>query len=65
MQHIRRTHTPVSSGLVWMAVVLLAGVLILGIGYFDRNDIAFYSGVFVIIGGVINGMTHLVAHRAS
>ena len=45
---------------VVLAVVLLVGVLLVGHGYFHPSTIFFYSGLFIIIGGVISGIIRIV-----
>ena len=45
---------------VVLAVVLLVGVLLIGHGYLHPSTISFYSGLFIIVGGVISGIIRIV-----
>jgi len=43
-----------------LAIVLLVGVLLIGHGYFHTSAFFFYSGLFIVIGGVISGIIRIV-----
>lgn len=43
-----------------LAAVLLVGVLTVGYGFFYLSSIAFYLGMFTIVGGVIFGAIRIV-----
>jgi len=52
--------TRVRNSLIYWTVVLLAGVLLLGRGYFAQRRIALYSGLVLIAAGVLNMLMHIV-----
>jgi uncharacterized membrane protein HdeD (DUF308 family) len=53
------THTRVGTGLIWISVVLLVGILVLAAGYFTGNRLAFYAGTLVTLAGVFTGIQRL------
>jgi hypothetical protein len=63
MQRARLPHSQVSWSLIWMAMVLLLGVLLLGVGHFQHNTSAFYAGALVTLAGVLNGVLQRVVRR--
>jgi len=50
-------------GGVVIASVLLVGVALLGYGFFTNGRLWFWAGLFVALGGVINGVLRLVIRR--
>jgi uncharacterized membrane protein HdeD (DUF308 family) len=55
----------VDKGLISVAMVLLVGIVVLGVGHFMGNRIAFYVGVLVILMGVFTGIQLLVVRNGS
>ena len=47
-------------GAVLLAIVLLAGILLLSFGYFQGNSLLFYAGLIITGAGVVNGAMRLV-----
>jgi hypothetical protein len=45
---------------VVIAVILLAGILLLGYGHYRANYIAFHAGLIVLAAGVVAGITGIV-----
>ncbi len=45
-----------------LAVVLLVGVLAIAYGYIHPSKIAFYAGLFLMVGGIITGLARSVTH---
>ena len=60
MQDEKLTPARASSGAIWMAAVLLAGVLLMCVGYFQHQPMALYAGLLVTLAGVLNGVVRLV-----
>ena len=52
--------TRVRNSLIYWAVVLLVGVLLMGRGYFAQRTIALYSGLVLIAAGVLNMLMLIV-----
>lgn len=50
----------VGAGLVWTAVVLLLGIVILAAGHYADNRVAFYAGMLVTLAGVLTGIWQLL-----
>lgn len=50
----------VGAALVWTTVVLLLGIVILAIGHYSDNRVAFYAGMFVTLAGVLTGIQQLL-----
>jgi hypothetical protein len=53
-------HPRVGTGMLVIAVVLLAGVLVLAGGYAAHNRIALYAGLMVTLAGVLTGIWRLL-----
>ena len=51
--------TKTRPGTVLLAIVLLAGILLLAYGHFQNNDLLFYAGLIITAAGVINGTVRL------
>ena len=60
-----RSQDRVGKGLIVMACVLLLGIVVLAVGHFSGNRIAFYAGLLVILAGVITGIQQLVVRKQS
>ena len=54
----------VSSGIIWIAIVLLVGVLSPGIGYFQDQTIPLFAGLLITLGGVLGAVVRLVRRGA-
>ncbi len=65
MAHSGETQSQVAKGLIVIAFVLLVGVVVLAVGHFSGNRIAFYAGVFITLAGVLTGIQQLVARNHS
>jgi hypothetical protein len=52
------------SGTVWIATVMLVGVVLMGAGYLQGKDIPLYAGVFVTLAGVLGAIVRLVTRGA-
>lgn len=50
----------VDSGFIWIATVLLLGILVLGWGYFGRSPVGFYAGLLLTLAGVFTGIQKLL-----
>jgi hypothetical protein len=50
----------VDAGLILTAVVLLVGIVALAAGFYSGDRRAFYGGLTVTVGGVLNGIRRLV-----
>ena len=55
-----RMHNWFDKGLIWIASVLLLGIVVLAVGYFTGNRIAFYVGILVTLAGVFTGIQQIV-----
>jgi hypothetical protein len=62
---MRHTHTKVDTGLIWISVVLLVGILLVAAGHFTGNRLAFYAGTLVTLAGVFTGIQRLFLHARS
>jgi len=60
---LKRTQHEIGLGFIPMAMVLLAGIVVLAVGYTSGNRIALYAGVFITLGGVLTGFRQLVMRR--
>lgn len=49
-----------SKGQLALAGILLLGVIVMGYGYFQQNEIGFYIGLVVVVAGVLNGVVQIV-----
>jgi hypothetical protein len=64
MSTATRAHRVANADL-FLAFVLLVGILVTGYGFFQASRIALYSGLFITIGGVLSGAMRLAGHRQS
>ena len=62
MKAPRRAQSRVDGGMIIVASVLLLGIVVLAVGHFTGNRIAFYAGVLVTLAGVFTGIQRLMAH---
>jgi hypothetical protein len=46
-------HAPVKTSFIFLASILLLGILILAVGYYQNSKVALYSGLIIILFGVI------------
>jgi ABC-type transport system involved in cytochrome c biogenesis permease subunit len=53
-------HMPVSY--VFLAIILLLGVIILTVGFYQNSEVAQYSGIIIIVLGVIIGILKIVIY---
>jgi len=58
----RRQHR-IGLDFIPIAMVLLAGVVVLAAGYIPSNRIALYAGVFITLAGVLAGIRQLCMRR--
>ena len=56
---MNRELTKTRPGTVLLAIVLLIGILLVGYGHFEDNDLIFYVGLIITGAGVINGIMKL------
>jgi len=47
----------------WIATWLLAGILLLAVGYFEQRKIPFYAGLLVTLSGVLNAVVLIIRGR--
>ena len=52
----------VRASFIFLASILLLGILILAVGYYQNSKVALYSGLIIILFGVINGVLKIVIH---
>jgi spore maturation protein SpmA len=50
----------VDSGFIWIATVLLFGILLLGWGYLGASRIGFYAGLMLTLAGVFTGILKIL-----
>jgi len=50
---------------LWIAVVLLAGILVLGVGYGSGHRIWFYAGLLITLAGVLVGVQKIILSGGS
>lgn len=62
MMFTKNKPTKVSTGIVVLASVLLAGILALTYGYAQNNNLALCAGLAVTAIGVAVGVLRIVAH---
>ena len=48
---------------IFLASILLLGVIILAAGFYQNSKVAQYSGIIIILLGVINGILKIVIYR--
>ena len=51
-----------SVGVLIVATVLLAGLIITGYGYFEQDKVSLFIGLVVIVAGVLNGVVRMLVH---
>jgi len=56
----RAEHRPVDRGMLVVAVVFLAGPVTTGIGFFGPHRLCLYTGLAVVLAGVLAGVVRLV-----
>lgn len=54
-------HKLTDRALITIALVLLAGIVVLALGHFTGNRIEFYTGLLVILVGVLTGIVRIIA----
>jgi len=54
-----------TKGQLYLAVVLLLGLLLVGYGYFQESKIGLWIGLLVIVAGVLKGVMHIVTRGGS
>jgi hypothetical membrane protein len=54
-----------SGGWIWTTTVLLIGVVVLAAGYYSRQRIVFYGGLFLTLAGVLTGIQKLIGAQKS
>jgi len=52
----------VRASFIFLASILLLGILILAVGYYQNSKVALYSGLIIILFGVINGVLKIIIH---
>jgi hypothetical protein len=51
--------------LIAVAVVLLAGIVVVAAGWFGGNNTALYAGLLITLAGVLTGIQQLLVARRS
>ena len=65
MRTLGHTRTRVDTGMIVIASVMLAGVVILAAGYFTGNRVALFAGGLVTLAGVFTGIQRLIIQRGA
>jgi len=55
----------VDKGMLIIASVLLLGIVVLAVGHFTGNRIAFYAGLLTTLAGVLSGVHRRIANDTS
>ncbi len=63
MEKQEETRKQAGKGLLITALVLLAGIVVLAVGYFSGNRVAFYAGLLITLAGVLIGIQQLVVDK--
>jgi hypothetical protein len=58
--HATHARIHVTGSQLAIAVALLVGVLVMGLGYFAQSKAGIYAGFVVIVGGVVFGVLELL-----
>jgi hypothetical protein len=60
----QKTLKPVSVENIWifLAVVLLVGILVIAYGYYEESKLVLYLGLTITLIGVISGVLRIVIH---
>jgi lysylphosphatidylglycerol synthetase-like protein (DUF2156 family) len=61
IQKVNR-QAPVKTSLIFLASILLLGILILAVGYYQNSKVALYFGLITILFGVIFGIFKIVIY---
>ena len=56
------TPVPVEKTWIFLALILLAGVLGMAYGYYQENKLVLYFGLTITLIGVISGVFRIVIH---
>ncbi len=62
---VNTRNSSVPSAELILALVLLVGVLALAYGVFRPSTVGFYTGLVVIIGGVLTGVVRILARSTA
>ncbi|RKY26601.1 MAG: hypothetical protein DRP61_05675 [Candidatus Omnitrophota bacterium] len=68
MHNMRASRPPrsqVGKGMIIIASVLLLGLVVLSVGYFKVDHIAFYAGLLITLAGVLMGVQCLMMNDES
>jgi membrane protein YdbS with pleckstrin-like domain len=60
----QKTLKPVSVENIWifLALILLVGILMIAYGYYQESKLVLYLGLTITLIGVINGVFRIVIH---
>jgi lysylphosphatidylglycerol synthetase-like protein (DUF2156 family) len=60
---IQKVNKHMTLSYIYLASILLLGVIILAAGFYQNSKVAQYSGIIIILLGVINGILKIVIYR--